>query len=122
VKQAERQRRWYANLTPEQREARRARQRKDFDHTANMTPEAVLERATHGLDVWRASLADETYSRTMHYPQGPFHMTRGDEARSRHWHACVTAGLERELKNMDASDAWQREALDEKLAERREAS
>jgi len=122
VKQAERQRRWYANLTPEQREARRARQRKDFDHTANMTPEAVLERATHGLDVWRDSLADETYSRTMRYRNETFDLTRGDEARSRHYRACVTAGLERARKNMDASHAWQRAALDEKLAERREAS
>jgi hypothetical protein len=118
--QAERQRRWYANLTPEQREARRLRQRKDFDHSETMSPEVRSARAMHGLDVWRAMLADETYLRTMRRMNGEtFDMTRGDEARSRHWRACVTAGLERERKNMDARHARLEAEMEEKFAERR---
>jgi len=52
--QAERQRRWYANLTPEQREARRARQRKGFDHSETMSREARVHRA---YEAGRASAA-----------------------------------------------------------------
>jgi hypothetical protein len=37
--QAERQRRWYANLTPEQRETRRIRQRME-----NLTPQQAAQR------------------------------------------------------------------------------
>jgi hypothetical protein len=53
--QAERQRHWYQNLTPEQREARRIRQRKGFDHAQTMSPEArraraVKARAAHRSD------------------------------------------------------------------------
>jgi hypothetical protein len=43
--QAERQRRWYANLTPEQRETRRVRQRVGFDHSATMSRSARHARA-----------------------------------------------------------------------------
>jgi hypothetical protein len=56
--QAERQRKWYANLTPEQREARRLRQRKDFDHSETMSPEARFKRAqAAGLCSWEDILA-----------------------------------------------------------------
>jgi hypothetical protein len=53
--QAERQRCWYQNLTPEQRKARRIRQRSGFDHSQTMSPEArrtraVKARAAHRSD------------------------------------------------------------------------
>jgi hypothetical protein len=51
--QAERQRRWYQNLTPEQREARRIRQRKGFDHSQTMSPEARRARAVNARSAHR---------------------------------------------------------------------
>jgi hypothetical protein len=51
--QAERQRRWYQNLTPEQREARRIRQRKGFDHSQTMSPEARRARAVKARSAHR---------------------------------------------------------------------
>jgi hypothetical protein len=51
--QAERQRHWYQNLTPEQREARRIRQRKGFDHSQTISPEARRARAVKARSAHR---------------------------------------------------------------------
>jgi hypothetical protein len=85
MEQAERQRRWYVNLTPEQREARRIRQRVGFDHTETMSPEARSERARRANLVFLDRLDNNpefgARFRRAQVKRGLTHAQRGTEGR-----------------------------------------
>jgi hypothetical protein len=114
--QAERQRRWYQNLTPEQREARRSRQRKGFDHSQSMSSEARRARAVK--------------ARAAHRPEcscGPCLTANGkiDFATLREWgYLGGTARHRKWIRSHSSRSpegrAWQEERLEEMGAEIRQ--